>query len=278
MQPNNGQIRIIPSSSSFTSRPTAFMATRFHPCMRSRRTSWSTTTRYGKGRPFFEIEYAHAMGNSTGNFQQYWDLFESEPWAHGGFIWDWVDQGIRKREVTGKSSGLTAEISATSRTTTTSARMVSFCRIAPCIPGLSEVKKSYSSIKVEPVDLVNGKVRIRNKYNFLDLGFVQRYMDSGGERKENSERRCSGRRSATRDSEGSHSRSEAAERPTPGAEYFLTVSFNLAQDESWAAKGHVVAGISSRFRFKRHSRRHVRWTISPAIKLGRDSGRACHFE
>jgi beta-galactosidase len=53
--------------------------------------------KYGNGRPFFEIEYAHAMGNSTGNFQQYWDLFEAEPWAHGGFIWDWVDQGVRRK-------------------------------------------------------------------------------------------------------------------------------------------------------------------------------------
>ena len=42
------------------------------------------------------------MGNSTGNFQQYWDLFESQPWAHGGFIWDWVDQGIRKKGSNGK--------------------------------------------------------------------------------------------------------------------------------------------------------------------------------
>ena len=51
--------------------------------------------------------------------------------------------------------------------------MDSFCPTAPFIPGLLEVKKSYSSIKVDPVDLVNGKVRIRNKYNFLNLGFVQ---------------------------------------------------------------------------------------------------------
>ena len=87
--------------------------------------------RFGKGRPFFEIEYAHAMGNSTGNFQQYWDLFESEPWAHGGFIWDWVDQGIRKKgEATGKTSGPTAAILATSQMMTISIQMDSCCRIA----------------------------------------------------------------------------------------------------------------------------------------------------
>ena len=47
-------------------------------------------------RPLIECEYAHAMGNSTGNFQEYWDLFDTQPQLQGGFIWDWVDQGIRK--------------------------------------------------------------------------------------------------------------------------------------------------------------------------------------
>lgn len=45
-------------------------------------------------RPLILCEYAHAMGNSLGNFQDYWDLFESYPNLQGGFIWDWVDQGM----------------------------------------------------------------------------------------------------------------------------------------------------------------------------------------
>lgn len=45
-------------------------------------------------RPLIQCEYAHAMGNSTGNFQDYWDVIESHPTMQGGFIWDWVDQGI----------------------------------------------------------------------------------------------------------------------------------------------------------------------------------------
>src|SRR5205814_10257429 len=49
--------------------------------------------KYGNGRPFFEIEYAHAIGNSTGNVQQYWCLFDRDPRAHRRFIWDWVGQG-----------------------------------------------------------------------------------------------------------------------------------------------------------------------------------------
>ena len=48
-------------------------------------------------RPLILCEYAHAMGNSTGNFSEYWDLMYSQPQLQGGFIWDWVDQGIRTR-------------------------------------------------------------------------------------------------------------------------------------------------------------------------------------
>ena len=46
------------------------------------------------GRPFIMCEYAHAMGNSQGNFQVYWDIIRSSRNFQGGFIWDWVDQGL----------------------------------------------------------------------------------------------------------------------------------------------------------------------------------------
>ena len=45
-------------------------------------------------RPLIQCEYAHSMGNSIGDFQDYWDIIEKYPMLQGGFIWDWVDQGI----------------------------------------------------------------------------------------------------------------------------------------------------------------------------------------
>jgi beta-galactosidase len=48
-----------------------------------------------KDRPFIMCEYAHAMGNSVGNFKEYWELIYAHPQLQGGFIWDWVDQGFR---------------------------------------------------------------------------------------------------------------------------------------------------------------------------------------
>ncbi len=53
-------------------------------------------------RPFIPSEYAHNMGNSTGNFVDYWAEIRKYPQLQGGFIWDWVDQGIWKTDENGK--------------------------------------------------------------------------------------------------------------------------------------------------------------------------------
>ena len=62
--------------------------------------------KYAQGdnaRPLIQCEYAHAMGNSMGGFKEYWDLIRKYPKYQGGFIWDFVDQGLRdKSPVTGK--------------------------------------------------------------------------------------------------------------------------------------------------------------------------------
>lgn len=52
--------------------------------------------KYPSGKPFLLNEYAHAMGNSLGNFKEYWDLFYSADMLVGGFVWDWVDQAFWK--------------------------------------------------------------------------------------------------------------------------------------------------------------------------------------
>ena len=53
-------------------------------------------------RPLILCEYVHAMGNSVGNLQDYWDTFEKYDELQGGFIWDWVDQVILKTDTSGK--------------------------------------------------------------------------------------------------------------------------------------------------------------------------------
>ncbi len=53
-------------------------------------------------RPIILCEYSHAMGNSLGNFNDYWQAFREQPRLQGGFIWDWVDQGLEKRSEDGR--------------------------------------------------------------------------------------------------------------------------------------------------------------------------------
>jgi len=56
----------------------------------------------GETRPLILCEYAHAMGNSLGSFDDYWQAFKEYPRLQGGFIWDWVDQGLSKTDENGQ--------------------------------------------------------------------------------------------------------------------------------------------------------------------------------
>lgn len=67
---------------------------------------YAESEKYCKGngtKPYIQCEYAHAMGNSEGGFKEYWDLIRKYPKYQGGYIWDFVDQGLRdKSPITGK--------------------------------------------------------------------------------------------------------------------------------------------------------------------------------
>ncbi len=124
-----------------------------------------------KDRPLIMTEYAHAMGNSTGNFQDYWDVIEKYPKLQGGFIWDWVDQGLLMTNETGEKywtyggdfgwEGIPSDGNFCLNGLTWPDRTPK--------PGLKEVKKVYQHIGFEAVDLKDGKIRIRNKYGFTPL-------------------------------------------------------------------------------------------------------------
>jgi len=122
-------------------------------------------------RPLIMCEYAHSMGNSTGNLQDYWDVIEKYPKLQGGFIWDWVDQGILTTDTEGEKywayggdfgpEGIKSDGNFCINGLTWPDRTGK--------PGLNEVKKVYQYIGFEPVRLADGLVRIRNKYFFTDL-------------------------------------------------------------------------------------------------------------
>ena len=119
-------------------------------------------------RPLILCEYAHSMGNSTGNLQDYWDVIEKYDHLQGGFIWDWVDQGLVKENETGEKfwayGGDYGPENIPSDQNFCNNGLVNPDRTPH--PALAEVKKVYQYIKFFPEDLAKGKIRVRNMYDF----------------------------------------------------------------------------------------------------------------
>lgn len=112
-------------------------------------------------RPVIICEYAHSMGNSLGNFRKYWDAFYKYPRLQGGFTWDWVDQGLRSRDKSGKEywnivnylDGANA-----------SDGIVNPDRRPQ--PEMHEAKKVMQELNVKALDVANGEFEIANSYFF----------------------------------------------------------------------------------------------------------------
>lgn len=122
-------------------------------------------------RPFIWCEYSHAMGNSNGNFKEYWDLVYAYPQIQGGFIWDWKDQGIAKYDTNGNrywAYGGHFEPKGVHNDGNFCLNGVVDADLTPH-PGLYEVKKVYQNIKFKNTDVSQGKISIKNDNFFEDL-------------------------------------------------------------------------------------------------------------
>lgn len=129
-----------------------------------------------KTRPYIMCEYSHAMGNGNGNFQTYWDIIRSSRHMQGGFIWDWVDQGLKAKNSNGKTywayggdlgsfywqndeNGVADGIISSDRTPD---------------PGAYEVKKGYQPVSFTWAD---HKLTIENTFDFTDLDQLDFYWE-----------------------------------------------------------------------------------------------------
>lgn len=122
-------------------------------------------------RPLIQCEYAHAMGNSVGNLQDYWDVIEKYPILQGGFIWDWVDQGYQTKNESGESFWAYGGDFGPKGTPSDG----NFCINGLVFPdrsphpAMAEVKKVYQYVDFEAVNLSEGILNVRNKYGFTNL-------------------------------------------------------------------------------------------------------------
>ncbi|MHA1670418.1 MAG: glycoside hydrolase family 2 TIM barrel-domain containing protein, partial [Promethearchaeota archaeon] len=191
-------------------------------------------------KPYVLCEYAHAMGNSLGNFQKFMDVFERYPNAIGGFIWDFIDQGLRKKTDKGE------EYWAYGGDYGDEPNDGNFCINGIVLPdrkpnpALFEVKKVYQNIKVHPIDLLKGTVKIQNKYSFKDLSFVNLTWNLT----ENGVKIQDGEIEEINTLPGEDIDIKIPFKTPilkPKAEYHLMITFKLSEDLIWAKKGHVVA-------------------------------------
>lgn len=199
--------------------------------------------KYGEknpARPMIQCEYAHAEGNSLGNFKEYWDLYDTYPALQGGFIWDWVDQGLTKQTADGRSyyayggdfgDGPTDGYSCCDG-------LVSPDRKPH--PALQEAKKVQQPIKIKLLQIEAGLIEITNKYSFQSLqGMRLRWaVTTNGERAEAGELDVP---DIAPDTTAQITIPYHTETFLEGAEVFLDVSVQLGSPTSWAPLGHEVA-------------------------------------
>ncbi len=191
-------------------------------------------------RPYIQCEYAHAMGNSVGNLQDYWDVIERYPVLQGGFIWDWVDQGIARsiRDGAGAEGFLYGgDFGDRPNDADFCANGIVLADRTPK-PHAAEVKKVYQNIKVEPLDVSAGTIKVTNEFFFTNL---DRFEATWVLRRDGAEVK-SGRLGhldvPPRESREAMVSLGAIE---PKGEYLLTIAFSMPDESSWAPKGHVIA-------------------------------------
>jgi beta-galactosidase len=124
-----------------------------------------------KTRPYIMCEYAHAMGNSSGNFQRYWDIIRGSKHMQGGFIWDWVDQGMLTKTADGRPfyayGGDLGGYYLQNDENFCANGVIASDRTPH--PGLFEVKKSYQSIIFSAKNLETGEIKVENLFDFTNL-------------------------------------------------------------------------------------------------------------
>lgn len=122
-----------------------------------------------KERPYIMCEYSHAMGNSNGNFQEYWDIINSSSHMQGGFIWDWVDQGLEAETKEGEKfwayGGDLGGENLQNDENFNANGLVDAARNPH--PALHEVKKVHQNISFQLKN--EKKLIVANKFNFMNL-------------------------------------------------------------------------------------------------------------
>ncbi|WP_229835286.1 glycoside hydrolase family 2 TIM barrel-domain containing protein, partial [Dactylosporangium sucinum] len=184
--------------------------------------------------PFIHVEYAHAMGNGPGGLAEYQELYERYPRCQGGFVWEWIDHGLRARTPDGREYyAYGGDFGEALHDGNFVADGLLFPDRTPS-PGLLDLKKA-----VEPVRITRtgAALTIANRYAVSDLThlrFVWTLEDDGVEV-------ARGTLVALAAGPGAVADVDLPDLPETAGEAFLAVRAVLAEDTAWAPAGHEIA-------------------------------------
>ncbi|MEM6377380.1 MAG: glycoside hydrolase family 2 TIM barrel-domain containing protein [Bacteroidota bacterium] len=194
-----------------------------------------------KDRPVIWCEYAHSMGNSTGNLFKFWDAIREHPRMIGAFIWDWKDQGLLQKLDDG-----TEYYAFGGDMGDTEINDANFCMngvVDPAgvpKPAMQECKMVFQPVEISSVDLLAKKIKVLNRHHFQNLNQYDIHwsISEDGVVLQKGEL-------AALDLAAGNSKEISVPFEQPdlraGAEYFLRISFVLNVDKNWVEKGHEVA-------------------------------------
>ncbi|MFG4003357.1 glycoside hydrolase family 2 TIM barrel-domain containing protein [Flavobacterium aquidurense] len=195
-------------------------------------------------RPYIMCEFAHSMGNSTGNFKEYFDIIESSPHMQGGCIWDWADQGLKVKDEKGREywayGGDFGADKLQNDFNGCADGIVSADRVAE--PALTEVKKVYQDIKFE-FDESKG-LTIKNRFFYKSLSEFR----FGWQLLRNGEKVEEGSFAGTAAARSEQVNVLNLENYTAHGEYYLNVYAYTTTGTDLVPSGHEIA--SEQFKLK----------------------------
>ena len=198
-----------------------------------------------KEKPFIMCEYTHAMGNSCGAMHKYTDLTDTEPRYQGGFIWDYIDQSILKKDRYGKDfQAYGGDFLERPTDYNFSGNGICYGGDRDPSPKMQEVKFNYQNISI--LFEKEGKFTVVNKNLFANTDRFRcvAVLQKNGVVVKKQERETAVPPLSTKDYEIPFAilrADDKDQKKDPDAEYTLTVSFRLKEDMSWADAGHEVA-------------------------------------
>lgn len=199
---------------------------------------------YPSGRPFIMNEYAHAMGNSVGNLQDYWDLILGEPVLAGGFIWDWVDQALyRDRSAMGRGFVYGGDFGDVPNNANFCANGLIGADRVPH-PHYKEVRKVYQPVTFDGTRLGDGVLGIRNRHLSTGLETFALCFEirTDGDLAESGRLPpCDVPPGGAGEIDIARVSARAEQLAAGRSEILVTFRFDLLEPVPWAPAGHTVA-------------------------------------